>query len=197
MINSFDRSGYFGASDTSMVIADNRQTKTWRQWWLVKLGEMESTFSGSIYTEAGNKYEHRILKAISEEITLDRQIIIEKLKLRVNYDGDLDGTIYEVKTHKAEKDFEISKQYWRQAQVEMYAYKTMEKELELPPFKKLYIVSYPLYPDEYYTHREDISIDMKRVKFNPVKYDKQFVKGEYLPKLKECARALKKGKILT
>lgn len=197
MINSFDRSGYFGASDTSMVIADNRQTKTWRQWWLVKLGEMESTFSGSIYTEAGNKYEHRILKAISEEITLDRQIIIEKLKLRVNYDGDLDGTIYEVKTHKAEKAFEISKQYWRQAQVEMYAYKTMEKELELPPFKKLYIVSYPLYPDEYYTHREDISIDMKRVKFNPVKYDKQFVKGEYLPKLKECARALKKGKILT
>ena len=131
----------------------------------------------SIYTEAGNKYEHRILKAISEEITLDRQIIIEKLKLRVNYDGDLDGTIYEVKTHKAEKDFEISKQYWRQAQVEMYAYKTMEKELELPPLKKLYIVSYPLYPDEYYTHREDISIDMKRVKFNPVKYDKQFVKG--------------------
>ena len=119
MIDNFDRSGYFGASDTSMVIADNRQTKTWRQWWLVKLGEMESTFSGSIYTEAGNKYEHRILKAISEEITLDRQIIIEKLKLRVNYDGDLDGTIYEVKTHKAEKDFEISKQYWRQAQVEM------------------------------------------------------------------------------
>ena len=197
MIDNFDRSGYFGASDTSMVIADNRQTKTWRQWWLVKLGEMESTFSGSIYTEAGNKYEHKILKAISEEITLDRQIIIEKLKLRVNYDGDLDGTIYEIKTHKAEKDFEISKQYWRQAQVEMYAYKAMEKELKLPPFKKLYIVSYPLYPDEYYTHREDIGIDMKRVKFNPIKYDKQFVKGEYMPKLKECARALKKGKILT
>lgn len=197
MINDFDRSGYFGASDTSMVIADNHNTKTWRQWWLVKLGEMESTFSGSIYTEAGNKYEHKILKAISEETTLDRQIIIDKLKLRVNYDGDLDGTIYEVKTHKAENDFEISKQYWRQAQVEMYAYKTMEKELELPPFKKLYIVSYPLYPDEYYTHREDIVIDMKRVKFNPIKYDKQFVKGEYLPKLKECARALKKGKVLT
>lgn len=197
MIDNFDRSGYFGASDTSMVIADNRQTKTWRQWWLVKLGEMESTFSGSIYTEAGNKYEHKILKAISEEITLDRQIIIEKLKLRVNYDGDLDGTIYEVKTHKAEKDFEVTKQYWRQAQVEMYAYKTMEKELELPPFKKLYIVSYPLFPDEYYINREDIQVDMKRVKFTPIKYDKQFVKGEYLPKLKECARALKKGKILT
>ncbi len=197
MIDNFDRSGYFGASDTSMVIADNRQTKTWRQWWLVKLGEMESTFSGSIYTEAGNKYEHRILKAISEEITLDRQIIIEKLKLRVNYDGDLDGTIYEIKTHKAEKDFEVTKQYWRQAQVEMYAYKTMEKELELPPFKKLYIVSYPLFPDEYYINREDIQVDMKRVKFTPIKYDKQFVKGEYLPKLKECARALKKGKILT
>ena len=137
------------------------------------------------------------MKAISEEITLDRQIIIEKLKLRVNYDGDLDGTIYEIKTHKAEKDFEVTKQYWRQAQVEMYAYKTMEKELELPPFKKLYIVSYPLFPDEYYINREDIQVDMKRVKFTPIKYDKQFVKGEYLPKLKECARALKKGKILT
>lgn len=197
MINDFDRSGYFGASDASMVIADNRNTKSWRQWWLVKLGEMENTFSGSIYTEAGNKYEHRILKAISEDITMDRQIIIEKLKLRVNYDGDLDGTIYEVKTHKAAKEFEISKQYWRQAQVEMYAYKTMEKELELPPFKGLYFVSYPLYPDEYYTEQDAIEIDMNRVKFSPVKYDKQFVKGVYLPKLKECAKALKKGKVLT
>lgn len=196
MIASQDRSGWFGASDTNMVLATNYNTKTFINWWAVKLGEQESDFKGSIYTEAGNKYEHPILQSINENMNLDRQIIIDKHLLRVNYDGDFNGTIYEVKTHRADKEYEVSTTHWRQTQVEMYAYKTMAEELELPPFKKLYIVSYALYPDEYYTDSEEVEVDFSRVVFHEVKYDKSFIKGEYLPMLKEKARALRKGKFL-
>lgn len=190
MIHSQDRSGYFGASDTGMVLATNYKTKSFAGWWGVKLGEHEPLFQGNLYTKAGNRYEHPVLRTISEEMTLDRQIIIEKLKLRVNYDGDLTGTIYEVKTHKSEKAFKVSKAYWRQAQVEMYAY-----QQEFDDFKKLYIVSYALYPDEYYLPENvGVVIDQGRIRLNEVKYDKHFIKDEYLPALKEKARWLKKGK---
>lgn len=195
MIASQDRSGWFGASDTNMVLNTNYNTKTFKQWWAVKLGEQESDFKGSIYTDAGNKYEHPILLAINENMNLDRQIIIDKHLLRVNYDGDFNGTIYEVKTHKSDKEYEISTTHWRQTQVEMYSYKTMAEELGLPPFKRLYIVSYALDSDDYYSEQADV--DFSRVKFHEVKYDKSFIKGEYLPELKQKARALKKGKFLT
>lgn len=190
MISSNDRSGWFGASDCDKVVSKNRSTKTWRSWWEVKMGLHDSDFTGSIYTAAGNRYEHHILRSISEDIETDGQIMIDKLLLRVNYDGWLDGTIYEVKTHRSDKDFEVSNTYWRQTQVEMYAYKQTHDD-----FKKLYIVSYPLYPDEYYTDQEDIEIDMSRIKFQEVKYDRSWIKSEYLPKLKELAKYLKKGKI--
>lgn len=189
MIENQDRSYYIGASDSSMVLTKNRNTKSFRKWWAVKMGEQEPDFKGSMYTEAGNRYEHPILKAISEDIRLDHQIIIDKLRLRVNYDGDLDGIIYEVKTHKAEKPFELYTSYWRQAQVEMYAY-----QQRCDDFKKLYVVSYALYPDEYFAEKE-LHVDINRVRFEEVKYDKRFIKDEYLPNLKELARCLKKGKI--
>ena len=192
MIRDMDRSGWFGASDCSMVVAKNRQTKTFRQWWAVKMGEQEPDFKGSLYTEAGNRYEHPILTSISEEMNLDRQLLIEKLKVRVNYDGDLRGTIYEVKTHKGDKDFEVSTAYWRQAQVEMYVY-----QKHFDDFKKLYIVSYPLYPDEYFSEdgTDEVVIDPNRIKFTPVEYDKHFIKNEYLPAVKHLARCLEKGRI--
>lgn len=197
MIKNQDRSGWFGGSDTDKVLTKNYNTKSFKQWWAVKLGEQEPDFKGSIYTEAGNKYEHPILRTINEKIEFDRQIKIEKILLRVNYDGDFEGTIYEVKTHKAKKSFEVSTSYWRQAQVEMYAYQTMQEELELPPFKRLYIVSYPLYPDEYYKEWEEVEIDFARIDFHEIKYDEKFIKHEYLPCIKEKARALKKGKFIT
>lgn len=159
------------------------------------MGEQEPDFQGSKYTDAGNRYEHPILLNINENMNFDRQIKVEKYLLRVNYDGDFNGTIYEVKTHKADREYEISTSHWRQTQVEMYAYKTMAEELELPPFKRLYIVSYALDPEEYYGTGADV--DFNRIKFHEVKYDKNFIKGEYLPLLKEKARALKKGKFLT
>lgn len=195
MISNNDRSGYFGASDTDKVLAANYTTKTFKQWWAVKLGEQEPEFHGNVYTDAGNRYEHAILKTINENMTLDRQIIVDKYLLRVNYDGDYNGTIYEVKTHKSDREYEISTTHRRQTQVEMFAYKTMMEELKLPPFKRLYIVSYALFPDEYYG--ETVEVDFNRIKFHEVEYDKHFIKGEYLPKLKEKARALKKGKFIT
>ena len=65
MIENQDRSYYIGASDSSMVLTKNRNTKSFRKWWAVKMGEQEPDFKGSMYTEAGNRYEHPILKAIS------------------------------------------------------------------------------------------------------------------------------------
>lgn len=194
MIANQDRSGWFGASDTNMVLSTKYNTKTFKQWWALKLGEQESDFKGNMYTSAGNKYEHPILLTINEKMNLDRQIKIEKYLLRVNYDGDFNGTLYEVKTHKDLKPYEISTSHWRQTQVEMYAYKTMAEKLDLPPFKKLYIVSYALSVDEYNTN--EVEIDFNRIVWHEVKYDKHFIKEEYLPKLKEKARALRKGKFL-
>ena len=196
MIANQDRSGWFGASDTDKVLNTNYKTKTFKQWWAVKLGEQEPDFQGSKYTEAGNKYEHPILLNINEKMNLDRQIKIEKHLLRVNYDGDFNGTIYEVKTHKGDKQYETSTSHWRQTQVEMYTYKTMAEELELPPFKRLYIVSYALTPEEYFKDYDEVEVDFSRIVFHEVKYDKHFIKEEYLPRLKEKARALKKGKFL-
>ncbi len=193
MIVNQDRSGYFGASDTKMIVNANRDTKSFKEWWEVKLGWQESNFGGSIYTEAGNRFEHPILERISEDIIKDGQIIIEKLKLRVNYDGWKDGIIYEVKTHKNTKDFEVSKAYWQQAQVEMYAYQEMAKELELPPFEKLYIVSYGLSDDDYQNEeptKDDVNFD--KVKFHPIKYSKGWIKGEYLTRLKSLVKDLEK-----
>ena len=194
MIANQDRSEWFGASDTNMVLSTKYNTKTFKQWWALKLGEQESDFKGNMYTDAGNKYEHPILLTINEKMNLDRQIKIEKYLLRVNYDGDFNGTLYEVKTHKDLKPYEISTSHWRQTQVEMYAYKTMAENLDLPPFKKLYIVSYALRVDEYNTN--EVEIDFNRIVWHEVKYDKHFIKEEYLPRLKEKARALKKGKFL-
>ena len=37
MIHNHDRSGWFGASDTSTIMG-NWATETFRKWWLEKLG---------------------------------------------------------------------------------------------------------------------------------------------------------------
>lgn len=194
MIGDTSREGWFGASDSKYIMAKNRRTKTWMQWWDVKLGKMESPFTGSIYTRAGNLFEHHILQAINPDMRMDGQIIIEKFLLRTNYDGYVDGTIYEVKTHKNEKEFELIPAYWMQAQVEMYVYQQMHEKWFLPPFKELYVASYALRPDEYYLESDEVEVDPSRIILHQVKYDRAWVKGEYLPRLKELSRALKKKK---
>lgn len=178
MIQSKDRSYYIGASDTSMVVG-NWNTKTFENWWLEKLGLNKNNFSTES-TKAGNNYEHKILDALEiEGLEKDRQIITDRL--RVNLDGNTDTCIYEVKTHKAEKEFKVSKQYWRQAQVEMYASKIY----------KLFIVAYALEDIDYINYFNEI--DKKRIELIPVEYDRKFIEVEYLPKLIILTDFLKRG----
>ena len=56
MIASQDRSGYFGASDVNYIIG-NRNTKTFKKWWLIKLG-LDVSHINNKYTMAGTHYEH-------------------------------------------------------------------------------------------------------------------------------------------
>ena len=185
-----------GASDTKFIMNDNHQSKTWKEFWSVKMGARESSFSGSIYTRAGNLWEHPILLAVDPGMILDGQIIHNKYLLRVNYDGFKDGIIRECKTHKyyADKPYTIPEEHWQQTQVEMYVYREKYKQWFLPPFEGLEIISYALYPDEYYLEPDEIVIDPDRIIHHPVKPDLHWIKSEYLPRLKICARALRKGR---
>ena len=73
MITNKDRSGWFGASDTSFVIG-NYNTKTFKNWWLEKLGIRQNTFVNKAM-KVGTYYEHKILDTIPN-IKKDRQILI-------------------------------------------------------------------------------------------------------------------------
>ena len=178
MIQSQDRSFYIGASDTSMVVG-NWKTKTFEKWWLEKLGLNNNNLSTEAM-KAGNNYEHKILDSLDiEGLEKDKQIIINRL--RVNLDGNTNTCIYEVKTHKQEKEFKVSKQYWRQAQVEMYA----------SNIHKLYIVAYGLIENDYNNYFNEI--DKERVKFYEIIYDEKFIYNEYLPKLNILTECLING----
>ena len=96
-------------------------------------------------------------------------------------EDDVWSELYEIKTHNIEKEFKVSKQYWRQAQVEMYAYNT----------RNLYIVSYALKEKDYKNYFSEIDLD--RVEFHKVEYDEDFINNEYIPKLKILMECLKKG----
>jgi len=178
MIASQDRSYYIGASDTSIVVG-NWNTKTFEKWWLEKLGLRKNDFKTEAM-QTGTNYEHKILLALNiPQLELDKQIIIDRL--RVNLDGNTKDCIYEVKTYNIDKQFKVSKQYWRQAQVEMYAYNT----------RNLYIVAYALQENDYKNFFNEIDID--RVKFHKVEYDEEFINNEYLPKLQILTKCLKEG----
>ena len=178
MIASQDRSYYIGASDTTMVVG-NWNTKTFEKWWLEKLG----LYKNDIKTESmqtGTNYEHKILDSLKiDGLEKDKQII--KDRLRVNLDGNTDTCIYEVKTYNIEKEFKVSKQYWRQAQIEMYA----------SNIHKLYIVAYGLKENDYKNFFN--KIDESRIKLFQIDYDETFINNQYIPKLKELTECLKKG----
>lgn len=205
MIHTYDRSGYLGGSDAKFIVATNRNTKTWRNWWNVKLGLEDSSFKGNMYTRAGTRYEHSILKKVNAEMNLDRQIVIDdrRMLVRVNYDGDLlDGDmcdIYECKTHRSDKPFEITDYIWMQCQMQMFAWKQAEKNQDIPKLRDLYVVSYPLYPDEYYTEppaewveNGTIPIDEKRLKIQKVSYDRGFCNGVLKKNIKELSKEMRK-----
>ena len=161
------------------MVVGNWSTKTFEKWWLEKLGLNKNNLSTEAI-KAGNNYEHKILDALGiEGLEKDKQIIIDRL--RVNLDGNTDTCIYEVKTHNANKEFKVSNQYWRQAQVEMYA----------SNIHKLFIVAYGLTKNDYINYFNEI--EKERIKKIEVKYDKTFIQKEYLPKFQVLSTCLKEG----
>jgi hypothetical protein len=183
MISSKSRALYIGASDTSFVVG-NWKTDTFRKWWQEKLGIDYTPKWSNRYTMAGTYYEHAILDTI-EGVIKDAQILLPELRLRVNYDGIVEGDviqIHEVKTYKAEKAFKVSKAYWRQAQVEMYAaMQRYQKPVSLT------IDAYPMTEEHYRDYF--LPVDRDLIESFPVGYDPAFIDEEYLPKqayLKQC-----------
>lgn len=174
MIHNKSRAGWFGASDTARIMG-NWDTLTFRLWWLEKLG-IRTNHIKTDAMQAGTAYEHKILSAIGVK-KMDRQIKLRVLRLRVNLDGEDRETITEVKTHKG--DFKVSKAYWQQCQVEMFATR-----------KQCRIVSYQLTDAEY--ENFFLPIDEGRIATWPIDRDNEFLRCEYLPRLAYLAGCLRR-----
>jgi hypothetical protein len=218
MLHEFDRSKYFGASEGKNIFDGRPNTKSYREWWEMKCGLRDSIFHGNVFTRAGNTWEHSILRAYDGRVNFDRQIIHEDLRLRVNYDGDIieeDGAIIvECKTHRSDKVFEVTDNYWYQAQLQMFAWNRCEYEPKLvdvqgrpkwknplPPIKKFVIISYALYPDELVSSYSDWMIeegllpaDPKRIVVHEIKPSSRFQRK--IPrKLSKLAKKLREEEI--
>lgn len=186
MIQNHDRAYWFGASDSQKILTPNHDTKTWQAWWRVKCGVEEQEFTGNMYTDAGTRFEHPILECFDKKMNLDRQLIIDDLRLRVNYDGDLDGAIFEVKTHRADRIFEITPYIYAQCQTQMYVWQQCRDD-----FKCLYVLSYALVSNDYNNSDPSIDdVDFDRIKAHRVKYNKKHIK-RFLKCLKPLAEELK------
>ena len=168
MISSKDRSGYFGASDVSFI-AGNWKTKTWLAWWMTKLGINRNNIE-TVYMNAGTHWEHRLLEHIGCP-EMDKQIIIEDLRLRVNLDGNDEDTIYEVKTYIHEKGYKVPKKHKEQVWVQMY----------ISGIRKAYILSYGLVEKDYRNYFGEI--DEGRLELHPIEYDEAWIEKVFLPRL--------------
>ena len=179
MIASKDRSGWFGASDVDKIVG-NWNTNTWMDWWLVKMGVARNDIE-TVAMNAGTHKEHQILEYVSPFVEMDKQLIIDELRLRINFDGIVGNHIYEVKTHSAEKVFKPSKKYVQQVMVQMYGFGTREAD----------IVSYALTEDDYKNYF--LPIDPDRLKYHPIAYDGRWIEAVFLPRISYLADCLMKG----
>lgn len=183
MISTKSRAYWLGASDASRIVG-NRKTETWQKWWTEKLG-IYAEHIDNRYTLAGTHYEHKILRAVEKDLGiklyLDLQLRDERLRVRVNYDGVevKSATIYECKTFQAGKKFKVTKDYWRQAQMEMWMLET----------DKLFIVAYPL-EEEYYNNYW-LDIDPEKLEYHKVERDDKFIEEILLPNIKELAECIR------
>lgn len=184
MITNQDRSKWFGASDTSTIMG-NWETETFGLWWLTKLGIVQTHYD-NIFMRTGNLMEIPIIRAIEKsegrKIKLGkRPVYVRRYRLRANYDGLCD-TVVEIKTTK--KMFKtVPKGYWQQCQVLMYA--TGRKKAELYAYELTgFDYDAPYFPE----------IDLNRLKRFEIEYDKEFIRREYLPRLKVLAKALRHGR---
>lgn len=179
MIESQDRSGFIGASDVEKVIG-RWTSDTWIKWWLQKLSINNDHFQNK-YTLAGTHFEHRILESLDIPMELDKQVIIEELKLRVNLDGNTDDCIYECKTYQWSKRFKMPKKYINQLQVQMFA----------SGIHNGCIVAYGLEEKDYDNFFRPI--DPHRRNEYYFAYDKQWIDTKFLPRLMTLADCLERG----
>ena len=181
MISDQDRSGWIGASDTDKVIG-NWKTDTWMKWWMQKIGINTDRFDNK-YTLAGTHFEHRILESLGIPMELDKQVILEDIRLRVNLDGNTPSHIYECKTFQQAKGFKLPKKYINQVQVQMYATGIHEAS----------IVAYGLEEADYSNYLREID-PQRRLLFD-IPYDGAWVESKYLPRLHILAKCLKEGSV--
>lgn len=182
MIKNKDRSKWFGASDTHYIMG-KWDTKTFKTWWLIKLGLIQKNFE-NLYTIMGNIYEHKIAKALSElldeKLKLDRQIKIKRDRVRVNLDSESKTMIYEIKTFKeTEKKWKLPESYIQQARVQMYYAN-----------KPVTIVAYPM--SEYNYKNCFCEIDKSKIQFFEIEQNYDFIK-EYKSKISTLKKYLKLG----
>ena len=185
MIKNKNRSYYIGASDTGCVMM-NWNTKTFKKWWLVKLGFDENNFQNK-YTLAGTNYEHKIIDALNiPNIEKDNQVIVLG-RLRVNLDANTKEEIHEIKTYNWENGFDINSHidYQHQVQVQMFA----------TGIHKAYINAYGLLEEEYKNFFEDI--DYNRLSSYEIKYDEQWVNQKYLPRILILIKCLEESRFPT
>lgn len=181
MIADKDRSFYFGASDTDMIVG-SWTSESFARWWLGKLSLRRHHFENH-YTFAGTHYEHPILESLAvPDMELDRQIIIEDLRLRVNLDGNDREAIYEVKTYELTSGYSLPMKHIRQVQVQMYA----------TGLRRAYIVSYGLTERDYRNYF--LPIDRERLQLHPIPYQEGWIHNTYLPRLTYLARCLTEGR---
>lgn len=178
MIKSKDRSYYIGASDTSFVIG-NWETKTFAKWYATKQGIYSMDFVSDEMI-AGTYWEHKILDALRiKGLEKDKQLIRDRL--RINLDGNTKDTIYEVKTHGANKTFKVSKAYRNQVLVQMYAFN----------ITSAYIVAYGLTEKDYKNFYRDV--DHTRLTMHHIEYDEKFINDVYLPRFNYLSECLDRG----
>jgi hypothetical protein len=180
MITEKDRSDWFGASDVAFIVG-NWKTATFEKWWMQKIGINRDSILNK-FTAAGSYYEHKILESLGIPMELDKQIILEDLRLRVNLDGNDTDTIYECKTYQFAKGFKMPQKYIQQVQVQMFA----------SGLRKAKIVVYGLLEGDYdnYFH----PIDPERRDEVIITYDERWINEVFLPKLKYLAECLNEGR---
>lgn len=186
MIHDKDRSGWFGASDTKYIMSKNWSTKTFKEWWQVKLGNITRDID-TLPIRVGNLYEGKVLDSVSfileQEIERDKQILIPELSLRVNLDGNTSTHLYEVKTQKKSI---IKKEYLDQIQVQMFASK-------LEGCLVTYLVTNEEYEAASCIEPVVLDIDGTRLNLVHVQKDNNWINDQYLPRLEYLSRCLKGG----
>lgn len=181
MIADKDRGYYFGASDTDKIVGA-WTSPSFTKWWLEKLSLRHTRFENR-HTLAGTNFEHPILLSLAVPgMELDRQIIIEELRLRVNLDGNDRETIYEVKTYELASGYSLPMKHIRQVQVQMFA----------TGLRRAYIVSYGLTERDYRNYLAPI--DRERIQLHPIPYCEGWIHNTYLPRLAYLARCLAEGR---